>query len=127
MLFEIESPKTIDDVDASLREAAKNHHFGVLGVHDLERTLKEKGLPIDMSCRVYEICNPQQAKQVLQQNGSFSSLLPCRVSVYGSPGKLKFSMVLPTSLFPLVGDNELAPVASELEEEMKAMIREAAA
>jgi uncharacterized protein (DUF302 family) len=52
MLFEVECSKAIDDVDASLREAAKNHHFGVLGVHDLEQTLNEKGVSIDMSCRV---------------------------------------------------------------------------
>lgn len=109
MLFEIECCKSIDEVDVRLREAAKNHHFGVLGVHDLQQTLEQKGTPIAMNCRVYEICNPQQAKQVLEQNGSFSSLLPCRVSVYGSGTKQKLSTVLPTSLFPLVEGDKTAP------------------
>lgn len=126
MLFELECSKTADEIDTSLREAAQNHRFGVLGVHDLEQTLEQKGLPIHMTCRVYEICNPQQAKEVLQQNGSFSSLLPCRVSVYGSGDSLKMSTVLPTALFSLIGDEKLLSAARTVEEDIKAMMRQAA-
>jgi uncharacterized protein (DUF302 family) len=126
MLFELDCSKTVDEIDVSLREAAKNHRFGVLGVHDLEQTLEQKGLPINMTCRVYEICNPQQAKQVLQQNGSFSSLLPCRVAVYGSGEKLRLSTVLPTGLFSLIGDERVHTAALAVEEDIKAMMRQAA-
>lgn len=125
MLFELDCSKTADEIDVSLREAAKNHRFGVLGVHDLEQTLEQKGFPIHRTCRVYEICNPQQAKEVLQQNGSFSSLLPCRVSVYRSGETLRVSTVLPTSLFSLIGDENLLSAARTVEEDIKAMMYEA--
>lgn len=127
MLFELECSKSIEELDRSLRQAATDHHFGILAVHDLEQTLKEKGHPLGNACRVYELCNPQQAKQVLDHNPAFSSLLPCRVSVYGSGAKLVLSTVLPVSLFSLIsgGNQKLLPVASEVEDDMKAMMREA--
>src|SRR5690349_9625883 len=111
MLFEIRCNKRLHEVDQTLRKAAADHHFGVLSVLDLDQILEQKGLPLQITCRVYEICNPQQAKQILDQNPSFSSLLPCRISVYGSGAELKLSTILPTSLVSLVGDQALAPVA----------------
>ena len=126
MLFEIRCNKRLDEVDQGLRKAAAEHHFGVLSVLDLDQILEQKGLPLQITCRVYEVCNPQQAKQVLDQNPSFSSLLPCRISVYGSGAELKLSTVLPTSLVSLIGDQALASAAAIVEEEIKAVMEAAA-
>lgn len=126
MLFEVDSAKAMEELDKDLREAAAAHQFGVLGVHDLEQTLQQKGHPLHNACRVYEICNARQANQVLTHNMGFSSLLPCRVSVYGTGGKLRLSTVLPTSLFSLIADSKLEPVAKAVEEDIKAMMQEAA-
>ena len=96
MLFEIETAKSLEQIDEAIRAAAANQQFGVLGVHDLREAMNKKGVPFENTCLVYEVCNPQQAKKVLEQNGGFSSLLPCRISVYGSQGRHKLSTVLPT-------------------------------
>jgi uncharacterized protein (DUF302 family) len=42
------------------------HHFGVLGVHDLKAAMAKKGVDFCRDCRVFEICNPHQAKKVLE-------------------------------------------------------------
>jgi uncharacterized protein (DUF302 family) len=36
--------------------------FGVLAVHDLGNTLRSKGLPFSEQCRIFEVCNPKQAR-----------------------------------------------------------------
>lgn len=125
MLYEIETAKSLEQLDESIRSAAANHQFGVLGVHDLREAMTKKGVPFEDTCLVYEVCNPQQAKKVLDQNGAFSSLLPCRISVYGTQGRHKLSTVLPTGLVELLGDTALRPVAAEVESAVKSIMEEA--
>jgi uncharacterized protein (DUF302 family) len=87
--------------------------------------MTKKGVPFENTCIVYEVCNPQQAKKVLEQNGAFSSLLPCRISVYGTHGRHKLSTVLPTQLVELLGDTGLRPIAAEVESAVKSIMEEA--
>jgi len=35
---------------------------------------------------VYEVCNPDIAKKVLETKGAISTALPCRISVYSEGG-----------------------------------------
>jgi len=126
MLFEIETDKTLEQIDESIHAAAANHKFGVLGVHDLREAMAKKGVAFDKTCLVYEVCNPQQAKKVLDLNSGFSSLLPCRISVYGSTGRTRLSTVLPSELAKLFGGAELEPIALEVESAVKAIMQETA-
>jgi len=38
-------------------------------------------------CLIFEVCRPQQAKKVLEENMSISTMLPCRISLYEEGGK----------------------------------------
>ncbi len=126
MLFEIETDNSLEQIDESIRSAATQHKFGVLGVHDLREAMEKKGVPFHNTCLVYEVCNPQQAKKVLELNSGFSSLLPCRISVYGAKGRHKLSTVLPSQLAKLFGGAELEPIALEVESAVKAIMEETA-
>ena len=126
MLFEIETDKSLEQIDAGIRAAAANHKFGVLGVHDLREAMANKGVAFENTCLVYEVCNPHQAKKILERNSGFSSLLPCRISVYGLNGRTKLSTVLPTELAKLFGGAELEPIALEVEEAVKSIMEETA-
>lgn len=125
-MFEIQTDKSTEKIDESIRAAAANHQFGVLGVHDLREAMAKKGVAFEDTCLVYEVCNPHQAKKVLELNSGFSSLLPCRISVYGSKGRTKLSTVLPTELAKLFGGAELEPIALEVEAAVKAIMEETA-
>jgi hypothetical protein len=46
MTYKKHSQQSLDQLDARLREAAARHKFGVLHVHDLEQTLKSKGIDL---------------------------------------------------------------------------------
>ena len=75
-----------------------------------------KGVDFACECRVMEVCNPQKAKEVLEQNMSISTALPCRISVYEDAGKVKVATIRPTMLLNLFDSPELQTVAREIEE-----------
>jgi uncharacterized protein (DUF302 family) len=126
MLFEIQSEKTIDQVCRDLEKAVVNHSFGVMTVHNLKETMQKKGVHFDRECRIFEVCNPQQAKRVLEGNMQISTALPCRISVYAEAGKVKLATLMPTALISHYNVPELQSVASEVEETLIQIMREAA-
>lgn len=127
MLYTVESKKSLPDIERGLEEAAARHKFGILTIHDLRATMNKKGVPFDRDCRIFEVCNPVQAKKVLEANGAVSTALPCRISVYQSPHGYTLATLLPTALMKMFGTAELEPVAQEVEGVIKAMMQEAAA
>ncbi|MCC6393459.1 MAG: DUF302 domain-containing protein [Bryobacterales bacterium] len=120
------SGKSLEQIDAALRDSAARHKFGVITVHDLRETMKNKGVEFSKACIVYEVCNPHQAKKVLESNGAVSTALPCRISVYEVPGGYQIATLLPTALMKMFGNPELEPVAREVEDVVTEMIRDAA-
>ena len=125
MLYQIASAKMLDEIERGLQDAAARHRFGVIAIHDLRDTLKKKGVDLEMECRIYEVCNPQQAKKVLDVNGAISTALPCRISVYGSPGHYTLAAMLPTEMMKAFADPAIEPVAREVEDVILHMMREA--
>jgi uncharacterized protein (DUF302 family) len=127
MLYTLPAHRTIAEIQRSLEESAARHKFGILTVHDLRETMKKKGVDFDANCWIYEVCNPVQAKRVLEANGAVSTALPCRISVYGSEGNYTLATILPTALMKIFAASELEPVAREVEAVIKAMMQDAAA
>jgi len=115
VLYEHETTGTVADVVARLEQAAKDNKFGVMGVLDLKERMAEKGVAFRPQCRIVEVCNPQQAKTVLEANMSISTALPCRIAVYEQDGKVTVSTIRPTALLTMFGNPELVPVAAEVE------------
>src|SRR5215472_2863036 len=126
MLLKIASTKTLEEIDRRLQDTAASHRFGIIGTHDLRDTMKTKGVHLQMECRIYEVCNPLQAKKVLESDGAISTALPCRISVYGSPGRYMLATMRPTEMMKAFGNPEIEPVAREVEEVLIEMMNEAA-
>jgi uncharacterized protein (DUF302 family) len=126
MLHIVESRKPLDRVAKDLEEAVARHKFGVLGVHDLKAKLAEKGVMFSRECRVFEVCNPHQAKKVLDANLEISTALPCRISVYEEGGVTKLATIKPTAMIDLYSTPGLKDVAREVEATLEAIMAEAA-
>jgi uncharacterized protein (DUF302 family) len=107
MLYVTESRKAIDDAAKNLEAAVTRHKFGVLGTHDLKETMARKGVAFARECRVFEVCNPHQAKRVLETNLEISTALPCRISIYEEGGATKLATIKPTALIALYASSEL--------------------
>lgn len=125
MIHRQTSSKTFEQIDAALRESAARHKFGVVAVHDLRQTMRNKGVDFGPAVVVYEVCNPHQAKKVLESDGAISSALPCRISVYESPEGPQLATILPTAMLGMFGRPDLEAVAGEVEEVVLAMMRDA--
>ena len=126
MLHIVESKKSLARVASDLEQAVARHKFGILGVHDLKAKMVEKGVPFARECRIYEVCNPQQAQRVLERNIEISTALPCRISLYEEAGKTKLATIKPTAMIALYATPELAAVAEEVEATLGAIMAEAA-
>ncbi len=115
MLYEYETAGTVADVVARIERAAAENKFGVMGVLDLKERMADKGVAFGPQCRIVEVCNPQQAKTVLEANMSIATALPCRIAVYEDNGKITVSTIRPTALLTMFGNPELLSVAVEVE------------
>src|SRR6266542_414134 len=115
MLHIVESKKPLAEVARDLEQAVARHKFGVLGVHDLKAKMAEKGVPFTRECRIFEVCNPQQAKKVLAANLEISTALPCRISVYEEGGATKLATIKPTAMIALYATPGLQGVATDVE------------
>jgi uncharacterized protein (DUF302 family) len=126
MLYRVHTQKSLEEVGRALEAAVQRHKFGVPGVHDLQAKMREKGVEFDRACRVFEVCNPQQAKKILEANAEISTALPCRISVYSEGDGVTLATLRPTALIGMFGTPSLHDVAEEVEEALIAMMQEAA-
>jgi len=126
MLYEIATEKELEAIDRALRESAARHSFGIIAVHNLKETMAARGVDFDGECVIYEVCNPHQAKKVLEANGAVSTALPCRISVYRGPHGYRLATLMPTALMKMFASPSLIPVAKEVEKVLVAMMQDAA-
>lgn len=126
MKYMVESNKTVDTLLEDFQAAVKQNSFGVLNIHDLQQTLKNKGFELNNTCYVLDVCNPGQAKKVLDQDMQMNIALPCRVSIFQENGTSKVAMIKPTAMLAGLSDSaELMKIAEEVEAQIMKMIDEA--
>lgn len=127
MLLETTTEKSPREAAASLDAAVKANHFGVMHVHNLKETMAKKGVEFDHECLIFEVCQPQQAKRVLDENMSVSTALPCRIAIYVKNGKTTLATLKPSTLLALFNLPQLEPVARDIEKTIVKIMEEAAA
>jgi uncharacterized protein (DUF302 family) len=126
MLFKLTTDKTVASAALALHAAVEANHFGVMHVHNLKETMAKKGVEFGRECLVFEVCQPQQAKKVLEENMSVSTALPCRISVYEADGKTFLATLKPTILLAMFDTPQLKGVAQEVEDTIVRIMNEAA-
>jgi uncharacterized protein (DUF302 family) len=126
MLIKLPTEKTVSEVAAALQTAVEANHFGVMQVHNLKETMMKKGVEFARECLIFEVCQPQQAKKVLDQNMSVSTALPCRISVYEENGKTVLATLKPTTLLAMFNVPALQQVAQEVEDTIVKIMKAAA-
>jgi len=128
MKYIVNSNKNIEQAAADLEAAVTNHSFGVLHIHDLKATMNKKGVPFEPECRIFEVCNPKKAFEVLSEDMAMNMALPCRISVWQEDGNTKIGMIQPKPMLEMLSSSEkLSQVADEVQTTLTAIIDEAAA
>jgi uncharacterized protein (DUF302 family) len=126
MLVKLSTGKTVSETASALQAVVQANHFGVMQVHNLKETMTKKGVEFSHECLIFEVCQPQQAKKVLEQNMSVSTALPCRISIYEEGGKTILATLKPTTLLAMFNTPQLKGVAQEVEDTIVKIMKEAA-
>jgi uncharacterized protein (DUF302 family) len=126
MIIKSFTDKTVEEAAVALQAAVESNHFGVMQVHNLQETMLRKGVDFAHKCLVFEVCQPQQAKKVLDENMRVSTALPCRISVYEENAKTVLATLKPTTLLAMFNTPQLEAVAQEVEDTIVKIMNEAA-
>jgi len=126
MLVRMTTDKSVSEAAAALQTAVQANRFGVMQVHNLQETMAKKGVELERECLIFEVCQPQQAKKVLDQNMGLSTALPCRISLYQEGGKTILATLKPTILLAMFDAPKLKGVAQEVEDTILKIMQEAA-
>ena len=127
MKYILTTDRTVSEAVDRLSESLAARKFGVLHIHDLNKTLNGKGIPFEPECQVMEVCNPQQAAKVLADDIDLNMALPCRISVYRKNDRTCIGMLSPKEMLKTLSDSpHLAKIAEEVESVLKAAMEEAA-
>ena len=126
MYYIVASEKSFEQAVVDLEAAVKRHGYGVLHIHDVGATLRGKGVSFGNQCKIFEVCNPQQAAKVMSADMRLNMALPCRISVFTDKGKTKIGMIKPGHMLAALSqDPALAQVAADVEEKTVQMVDEA--
>ena len=121
--FSTQTDLNYEDAIAKTTEELKKAGFGVLTEIDVKTTLKNK---IDVEFPRYIIlgaCNPGFAHKALLSEDHIGAMLPCNVVVReNQAGKTEVFAVDPVASMSAVDNAELAPIAQEVQQKLKAVI-----
>lgn len=126
MLIKVPTEQSVAEAAAALQVAVVANNFGVMHVHNLQETMRKKGVQFAHECLIYEVCQPQQAKKVLDENMAVSTALPCRISIFKEDGKTILATLKPTTLLAMFNAPQLKTVAQEVETILIKIMQEAA-
>ena len=108
-----------------VRAELKEEGFGVLSEIDVQATLREK---LGAAMEPYIIlgaCNPPLAHQALTAEAELGALLPCNVVVYQRDRQTHISAIDAEQMLSIVGNDELAPIAAQVRENLAAVVERA--
>ena len=117
------SNKSVQEVVDCLKEVCAKYKFGVQHIHNVNETLKSKGIDLGNECQIVDICNPIIAQKFLSEDMSLSIIMPCKISVYTQDGE---TMIAMNSLVQLVDDinPDLIEIAQDAQEQLLEIIDE---
>jgi uncharacterized protein (DUF302 family) len=126
MYYIVDTKKSFTRASTDLEAAVIHHNFGVLHTHDLGTTLRSKGIEFDEECKIFEVCNPEQAAKVLSTDMRLNMALPCRISVFTEKGTTKIGLITPGQMLSALSkDPDLNQIAKDVEEKTIQMVEEA--
>lgn len=121
--YQVKTDKNFEKALEDLKKSLSTINFGVLWELNFKDKFKEKELEFDRNFIVLEVCNPKQAKEVLDINIEAGYFLPCKVVVYENEGSVFIGMPRPTSLISMIdGKDELKSIAKDVEKYLKSAI-----
>ena len=121
--YEIKTNKSFQTAIEDITDSLKEREFGVLYQVNFKEKIEAKGLDFSTNFEVLEVCNPGQAKEVLEKSIEVGYFLPCKVVVYEKEGEIYIGLLKSTVLIGLLEDDCLKTIAEEVENTLKEAIQ----
>ena len=119
IVYEKSTTKNLNDSIIALENNLKKQGFGILWQLNFKEKLEEKGLEFKDDFVILEVCNPKQAKEVLEENIHIGYVLPCKMVVRSENNKTYIGMTSPEILIGLFENPELKEIAKKVEEALR--------
>lgn len=117
--YERSTNKGFEEACESLKLNLSDSGFGVLWELNFKDKLQEKGLEFDSNFKIFEVCNPKQAKEILDFNIEIGYFLPCKMVVYEKKSDVYIGMLRPESLIKLSKVDGVEETAKSVERILK--------
>ncbi len=122
MKYEKQTSKSFEKACEDLKKSLSDVGFGVLYELNFKDKLEEKGLEFEHDFKIFEVCNPKKAKEVLDIHLEMGYFLPCKMAIYEKDTKVYIGMLSPSYLIEIAGVKGLDDFAREVEKDLKAAV-----
>lgn len=119
--YTVTTEKDFDSAVSAVQEETAKAGFRVLYIHDVKKTLDEKGFKIG-PMKIIEFCNAKSAYTVLQADPKIGLCLPCKINVYVKNGQTIISGMRPILLPQFFPSANLGNVPEEIDKLIQVVI-----
>src|SRR3989338_2014286 len=108
----------------SVEEEIARAGMRVLHIHDVQKTLAEKGFERE-PFKIVEFCNAKYANDFLNADIKIGLCMPCKINVYTVSGQIFISGMRPTVLGQFFPDAYLVDKPEEIDKKIQDIINNA--
>src|SRR5699024_9060191 len=114
--YTVKTIESFHDAINTLESQLKTESFVFIWKFDIKETLENNEFDFDQSYRVLEVCNPKEAKDILEKNSLVGYFLPWKIVVYEENNSSMIGLPRPTQLISMVEDEQLKDTAKNIED-----------
>jgi uncharacterized protein (DUF302 family) len=120
------SPYSVSETVDRVKKSLKENGFGTLFELNFKDKFAEHEIAFKDDFYVLEVCNPGQAKKILDIARHVGYFLPCKVVVFNEDETVKVGMLKPTSMIHMLSDDvDTYDIAHEVEVTITKSLEEA--
>ena len=119
--YTVETAKNFDSAVKDVEEEVAKSGMRVLHIHDVQKTLDEKGFERD-PFKIVEFCNAKYANDFLNADIKIGLCLPCKINVYVKDGQTFISGMRPIILSQFFPNADLGEKPIEIDQIIRNII-----
>ena len=112
--YTVETAKSFDSAVKDVEEKIAEVGMRVLYVHDVQKTLSEKGFERE-PFKIVEFCNAKYASEFLNADIKIGLCMPCKINVYVKDGQTFISGMRPIILPQFFPNTDLGAKPEEID------------
>jgi len=119
--YTVKTTHAFDHAVKRVEEEVAKSDMRVLHVHDVQKTLDEKGFDRG-PFKIIEFCNAPYANALLNVDMRIGLCMPCKINVYVSGGHTVISGMRPVMLRQMFPEAAVGGIPEEIDQKIKTII-----